>query len=157
MIDINLNDGENSFNFSEFEDYNGLLEAILSTGEKEKDIIRDYTISLIGYDYDIDFYRVEDLKTLYNWYLGICEYDEYDEDAILAYNEYYGFTADMETPLDEFFGKFESDYDAAYTLLREYKDFSIEQANYILDNLDCASKIVEDNFDITNNGMFFWK
>lgn len=156
MIDINLNDGENNFNFSEFEDYNSLLKAILSTEEEEKDIIRDYTISLIGYDYDIDFYRVRDLETLYNWYLDINEYEDYEKEAILAYNDLYGFSTNMDKPLDELFGKYTCDYDAAYTLLTEYMDFNRDQAIYVLDRLNCVDKIIEDNFDIINE-MYFWK
>lgn len=155
MIDINLSDGESSFNFSEFEDYDSLLEAILSTGEKEGDIIRDYTISLIGYDYDIDFYRVKDLETLYKWYLEICDYDEY-EDVILAWNSLYGFSTDMETPIDEFFGKYQSNYDAAYDLLKDFMDFNYDQIHYILDRLEDADKIVDDAFDVID-GMYFWK
>lgn len=156
MIDINLNDGENNFNFSEFEDYDSLLKAILSTVEEEKDIIRDYTISLIGYDYDIDFYRVKDLETLFNWYLDINEYEDYEKEAILAYNDLYGFSTNMDKPLDELFGKYTCDYDAAYTLLTEYMDFNRDQAIYVLDRLDCVDKIIEGNFDIINE-MYFWK
>lgn len=156
-MDINLNDGENSFSFSEFEDYDSLLEAILSTGEKEEDIIRDYTISLIGFDnYDIDFYRAKDLQELYKWYTNILEFDSLEQEVIVAYNDLYGFTMEIDGPLDEFFGKYDSDYEAAYELLINALEFTPEQASFILDDLDCTKKIIDYGLNVIN-GMYFYK
>ena len=155
-MNLIFDNGKDKFSLEDYNTYEEFLEAILSTGEEEKDVIRDYTISLIGYDYDIDFYRVKDLETLYNWYLDINEYEDYEKEAILAYNDLYGFSTNMDKPLDELFGKYTCDYDAAYTLLTDYMDFNRDQAIYVLDRLDCVDKIIEGNFDIINE-MYFWK
>lgn len=158
MIDIVFDNGKDVFALSQYTNYDNFIEDISLTVEKEEDIFKDYTISLCGNDsYDIAFYNARSVEDIFKWYWKLRDFDEQTEqDWILAYNSLYGFTMSFDTCIDECFGEFDSNYEAAYEFLVWTKDFTPEQAQYILDYLDCTDKVIDTTFDVYNN-YYFWQ
>jgi hypothetical protein len=60
----------------------------------------------------------------------------------------------MYEALDEYFGEFESDREAAYSVLTECLDMTRTQASYVLDTLECVDKVVENS--LVNYGSRYY-
>lgn len=101
------------------------------------------------------------LEQVYDSVKTLEEYEEYDQEIILSYWEMYYTNLDINhsgarEALDNYFGWYESDYDAAREFLKCCLDMNNHQADYVLDTLNCADNIVENEFD-NNSGHYFSK
>lgn len=160
MIDIIVYVNEtSSLNFSNYDTWEDLKDEIINIlGCTEQEILkRAYDVQLIGFENFLSY--TKELDKLYKGYKDLLMFEE--QDVILAYLklEHLNLSQGKEImfkALDSYFGKYNSDWEVAYDLLREVMDMSHTQALYVLNDLDCVDKIIEDNFD-TYNGIYFLK
>lgn len=160
MIDIIVYVNEiSSLNFSNYDTWEDLRDEIINIlGCTEEEVLkRAYDVHIVGFNSSLSY--TQELDKLYEGYKDLLEFDE--QDIILAYFELgqldlsYGRDA-MCDALDAYFGRYTSDWEAAYELLRDALGMTRTQALYVLDTLDCVDKIIEDSFNIYN-GIYFLK
>lgn len=160
MIDIIVYINEiSSLNFSNYETWEDLEDRIVDIlgCTKEEVLKRAYDVHIVGFNSSLSY--TQELDKLYEGYKDLLEFDE--QDIILAYLELgqldlsYGRDVVFDA-LDAYYGRYDSDWEAAYDFLRDALGMDHTQTLYVLDTLDCVDKIIEDNFNIYN-GIYFLK
>lgn len=164
MIDIKLSDGNLELFLSKFETYDLLKFRLMKLLDCNQDQVidrtmEDFTIELTG---SPDVYMSFDgakIDEIFEGYKELMEFDEEDQDIILSYLDLNGYNISlgksaMYEALDEYFGEFESDREAAYSVLTECLDMTRTQASYVLDTLECVDKVVENS--LVNYGSRYY-
>lgn len=164
MVDIKLSDGNVELYLSKFETYDSLESRLMELLDCNQDQVidrtmEDFTIELTGIpDIHMSFDYVT-IDKIFKGYKDLMEFDECEQDIILSYFYLNGYNLSlgrtcMYCAFDEYFGDFETDWEAAYSVLTELLDMNKTQAVYVLDTLGCIDKVIEDS--LVNHGNKYY-
>lgn len=157
-MNLIFDNGKDKFSLEDYDTYGEFLEAILPTVKEKDDILREYTIELDyvnSSDFDINFNSAGSVEILWDWYTKVNDFDELDQEVILAYASLHVVSlSEITEALDNYIGWAEYDYEIARDILYNYHDFTRDQIHYILDTLDCTEKILEYTESWANH--YFW-
>ncbi len=164
MIDIKLSDGNVELYLSKFETYDSLESRLMKLLDCSQDQVidrtmEDFTIELTGNPDVCMSFDGAKIDKIFKGYRELLEFDEEDQDIILSYfclyeyNLSLGMTC-MYYAFDDYFGYFETDWEAAYSVLTELLDMNKTQAVYVLDTLECVDKVVENS--LVNYGSRYY-
>lgn len=162
-MELVLDNGNISLNLSEYDIYDDLkkelLEILNCTEEELLDrTMEDFTVELDGFP-EMSFDGLT-IDKIYAGYSKLTSYEEEEQKIIATYlcmNDVNLYVSDlfMQDAIDNYFGTYPDDYEAAEEFLTIYHDMNARQRNFLIDTLDVTDKIIDKFFDVYNDMYFF--